>query len=150
MALIMCEFVVKFMLITIHILRSSFSGSLSKAISLAIVISRMSILEAVIMALVMCEFMVEFMLITIYILRSSFSGPLSKAISLSIIISRMSVLEAVIMALIVSEFVVEFLLISINCLCFSICCSGHQTQSKKRNQKLHDVSCFTTRRTHPH
>merc|ERR1719431_567642 len=137
MALVMCEFMVKFMLITIYKLRSSFSGSLSKAISLSIVISRVSILEAVIMALVMCEFMVKFMLITIYKLRSSFSRSFTKAISLSIVISRMPILKVVIMTIFMAESVVKFLLISINCLCFSICCRGHQTQSKKRNQKLH-------------
>merc|ERR1719420_644905 len=91
MALIVSEFMVKFMLITIHKLSigSGISRSLSIAISFSIVISRMSIFEAVIMALIVSEFMVKFMLITIYKLSigSGFSRSLSIAISFSIVIS---------------------------------------------------------------
>merc|ERR1719500_2546153 len=124
MTLVMSKFMVEFMFITIDSLgisyRCGISRSLSIAISLPIVISRMSILKAVIMALVMSKFMVKFMFITIDSLgisyRCGISRSLSIAISLPIVISRMSILRAVIMTLVMGELMVKFMFITIDSL----------------------------------
>merc|ERR1719369_522636 len=122
------------MFISVHSL--GIGRSLSKAISFTIIVSRVSILEAVIMALIMGEFMVKFMFISIHSLRIGRS--LSKAISFTIIVSRVSILEAVIMALIVSEFMVKFMLITVNSFRCRISSDVNCHQRKKKNLKLHD------------
>eukprot|EP00091_Calanus_sinicus_P023780 TRINITY_DN821_c0_g1_i8.p1 TRINITY_DN821_c0_g1~~TRINITY_DN821_c0_g1_i8.p1 ORF type:complete len:115 (-),score=14.35 TRINITY_DN821_c0_g1_i8:172-489(-) len=101
----------------------------------------------------MSELMVKFMFITVDSLsisyRSSIGRSLSKPIPLSIVISGMSILETSIMAVFMAEAMVKFLLISVDSSCFRSCLTDNQTQSQKRNQRIHDVSCLTTRRTPP-
>merc|ERR1719347_1754891 len=125
MALIMSEFVIKFMLISIYKLStwSSISRSLSKAVSFTIIVSGMSILKTVVMALIMGEFMIKFMLIAIdklsFSRRFGISRSLSKSISFSVIVSGVSILEAIIMALIMCKLMIKFMLIAIDKLSFS-------------------------------